>query len=47
MKLGKPLKKYGQRPCKNCEKSIFSKMKLTGLLIKKCASFPSKICPVF
>ena len=29
------------------QKSIFSKMKLTSLLMKKRASFPSKICPVF
>ena len=29
------------------KKSIFSKMKLTGLAIKKRASFPSKICPIF
>ena len=29
------------------KKSIFSKLKLTGLVIKKCASFPSKICPIF
>ena len=29
------------------KKSIFSKIKLAGLLMKKRASFPSKICPVF
>ena len=29
------------------QKSIYSKMKLTSLLMKKGASFPSKICPVF
>ena len=29
------------------KKSVFSKMKLTSLLLRKCASFPSKICPVF
>ena len=26
---------------------VFSKMKLTSLLMKKRDSFPSKICPVF
>ena len=47
-KVRKDSQKYRQRPCKNCEKkSIFSKMKLTSLLMKKHASFPSKICLVF
>ena len=42
--IRKDSQKYEQRPCK---KSIFSNMKLTNLLMKKHASFPSKICPVF
>ena len=29
------------------QKSIFSKMELISLLMKKRTSFPSKICPVF
>ena len=29
------------------KKSIFSKMKLADLLMKKRTSFTSKICPVF
>ena len=29
------------------QKSIFSKMELISLLMKKRASFPSKICSVF
>ena len=45
--IRKDSQKYGQRPCKNCVKSIFSKMIPTGLLMKKRPSFPSKICPVF
>ena len=28
------------------KKSGFCKMRLAGLLMKKCALFPSKICPV-
>ena len=47
MKLGKTLKNMGNALAKIVEKSIFSKMKLTGLLMKKRASFPSKNCPVF
>ena len=47
MKLGKTLKNMGNALAKIVEKSIFSKMKLTGLLMKKRASFPSKYCPVF
>ena len=46
MKLGKTLKNISLFQ-KIVKKSIFSKMKLTSLLMKKRASFPSKICPVF
>ena len=45
--IRKDSQKYEQRFCKNCEKVLFSKIKLTGLLMKKHTSFPSKICPVF
>ena len=39
---------YGIRKVsKFVKKSVFSKMKLTSLLMKKRDSFPSKICPVF
>ena len=47
IKLGKTLKNMGNVLTKIVKKSIFSKMKLTSLLMKKRASFPSKICPVF
>ena len=47
MKLGKTLKNMGNVLAKIVKKSIFSKMKLTGLLMKKRTSFPSKIFPVF
>ena len=47
MKLGKTLKNMDNDLAKNVKKSILSKMELTGLLMKKRASFPSKICPVF
>ena len=47
MKLEKTLKNMDNVLAKIVKKSIFSKMKLTGLLTKKCASFPSNICPVF
>ena len=47
MKLGKTLKNMGNVQAKIVKKSIFSKVKLTGLLMKKCASFPSRICLVF
>ena len=47
MKLGKTLKDMGNVPAKIVKKSIFSKMKLTSLLLKKRALFPSKICPIF
>ena len=47
MKLGKTLKNMGNALAKILIKSILSKMKLTSLLMKKRASFPSKICPVF
>ena len=48
MKLGKTLKNMSKgAPAKIVKKSNFSKMKLTGLLMKKRASFPSKICSVF
>ena len=39
--------KMGNVLAKIVIKSIFSKMKLTRLLMKKRASFPSKICHVF
>ena len=47
MKLGKTLKNMGNVLAKIVKKSIFSKMKHTGLLMKKRASFPSKIFHVF
>ena len=47
MELGENLKNMGNVLAKIVKKSIFSKMKLTGSLKKKRASFPSKICPVF
>ena len=47
MKLRKTLKNMGNILAKIVEKFIFSKMKLTSLLMKKRASFPSNICPVF
>ena len=47
MKLGKTLKNMGNVLAKIVKKSIFSKIKLTSLLVKKRASFPSKNCPVF
>ena len=47
MKLGKTLKNMDNDLAKNVKKSILSKMELTDLLMKKRASFPSKICPVF
>ena len=47
MKLGKTLKNMGNVLAKIVKKSIFSKMKLTGLLMKKRTSFPSKILHVF
>ena len=47
MKLGKTLKNVGNVLAKIVKKSIFSIMKLINLLMKKRASFSSKICPVF
>ena len=47
IKLGKTLKKMGNVLAKIVKKSIFSKMKLAGLLMKKRTSFPSKIFHVF
>ena len=47
MKLGKTFKNMGNVLAKIVKKSVFSKMKLTILLTKKRASFPSKNCPVF
>ena len=47
MKLGKTLKNVGNVLAKTVKKSIFSKMKLINLLMKKRVSFSSKICPVF
>ena len=47
MKLGETLKNMGNILAKIVEKFIFSKMKLTSLLMKKHASFPSNIYPVF
>ena len=44
MKSGTNLKNMGNVLAKIV--SIFGKMKLAGLLLKKRASFPSKICPV-
>ena len=46
MKLGKT-KNMGNVLAKIVKKPIFSKMKFTVLLMKKRATFPSKICPVF
>ena len=46
MKLGKTFKNVGNFLAKIVKKSIFSKMKLAGLLMKKHTSFPSKICRV-
>ena len=36
-----------RKDSKFVKNSVFSKMKLTSLLMKKRDSFPSKICPVF
>ena len=47
MKLEKTLKNMVNIFAKIRKKSIFSKMKFACLLMKKHASFPSKICPVF
>ena len=47
MKLEKTHKNVDSVLPKIVKKSIFSKMKLTSLLMKKHASFPSKICPDF
>ena len=47
IKLGKTLKNMGNVLAKIVKKSIFSKMKLAGLLMKKRTSFPSKIFHVF
>ena len=47
IKLGKILKNMGNVLPKIVKKSIFSKMKLTSLLMKKRASFLSKICLVY
>ena len=47
VKLGKALENLRYVLAKIVRKAIFSKMKLAGLLMKKRASFPSKICPIF
>ena len=47
MKLRKTFKNMGNVLAKIMKKSIFSKIKLAGLLMKKRASFSTKICPVF
>ena len=47
MKLEKTSKNMGSVLAKIVKMSIFGKMKLTSLLMKKRASFLSKICPVF
>ena len=47
MKLGKTLKNMGNVLAKIVKKSVFSKMKLANLLMKKRGSFHSKIYPVF
>ena len=47
MKLGKTPKNMGNVLAKIVKKSIFGKMKLTSLLMKKRVSILSKICPVF
>ena len=47
MELRKALKNMGKVLAKIAKKSVFSKMKLSGLLMKKRTSFPSKICLVF
>ena len=47
VKLGKTLKNKSNVLGKIVKNPVFSKMKLSGLLMKKGASFPSKICPVF
>ena len=46
--IRKNFQNHGQGPCKKTVKiCIFSKMKLTSLLMKKYALFPSKFCPAF
>ena len=47
MKLGKFLKNMGNDLAKIVKKYFFSKKEFICLLMKKGASFPSKICPVF
>ena len=47
MKLGKTLKNMGNVLAKIVKTPIFSKMNLTGLLMKKRASFPPKIFALF
>ena len=47
LKLGNTLKNMGNVIVKIVKKSIFSKIKLADLLMKRNASFHSKICPVF
>ena len=47
MKLRKTLKNMGKVLPKIVKNSIFSKIKLPGLLMKNRASFPTNICPVF
>ena len=47
MKLGKTLKNMGNVLAKIVKRFIFSKMKLTGLPMKKRGSFLSKICAAF
>ena len=46
MKLENTIKNMGNVLAKIVKKSILSKTKLAGLLMKKRASFASKICPV-
>ena len=41
------LENMGNVLAKVVKKIIFSKMKLVSILMKKRASIPSKICPVF
>ena len=47
VKLEKTLKNMGNALAKIVKKTIFSEMKFAGSLIKKHASFPLKISPVF
>ena len=47
VKLEKTLKNMSNILAKIVKKSIFSKIKLANLPMKKCTSIRSKICPAF